>query len=224
MSRPPPDRPSLAHVVFDWNGTLLDDVGLAVRSVNSVLAKHGRPAIDLEHYRRHFTFPIRDFYQRLGFDFSALTFEAVMTDYLGLFDREVLRCSLHRGVTELLARLADAGVQCSILSASHSATLQSSLRHFGLERHFLHRVGLPDAQAQGKLALAHELQRSLAVPCGQVLYVGDTLHDVEVANALGWRCLVIPNGHQCRSRFSAAEVQFADELGEVDARIWREET
>ena len=49
MSLPPPDlRP--AHVVFDWNGTLLDDVGLAVQSVNHVLGKHGHPPIGLEHY------------------------------------------------------------------------------------------------------------------------------------------------------------------------------
>jgi phosphoglycolate phosphatase len=215
----PPSTKSPECVVFDWNGTLLDDVALAVRAVNHVLCKHSKRGIELEYYRQQFGFPIRDFYRRLGFDLRAVAFEDLMADYLSIFDPGVFQCSLHVGVEQLLARLELEGIRASILSATQCSTLEKSLEHFGLAKRFVHCIGLADSRADGKIELARDMQRTLDVPPESVVYVGDTTHDIEVAAAVGWGCVIVPNGHQLRQSFASQCVSLADDLGDALDRV-----
>jgi len=208
-----------SHVVFDWNGTLLDDFPLAVRSVNYVLEKYDRRPIDAARYHQDFGFPIRNFYERLGFDFSAIPFEDVMRDYLSVFDAALSDCPLHDGTLELLDQLDALQIPASILTASHQETLNAALRHFGLEHRFVHRIGLPDANAHSKLELAHDLQRTLELDREKILYIGDTTHDGDVARAMGWACVAIPRGHQPRSTLAANGLGLVEGLHEIQELI-----
>ena len=62
-------KPSL--VLWDWNGTLLDDVALCVDALNRLLRIYHYPQqYSLAQYREIFGFPIEDYYIRAGFDFS----------------------------------------------------------------------------------------------------------------------------------------------------------
>ncbi|WP_394826771.1 HAD family hydrolase [Pendulispora albinea] len=214
-----------AHVIFDWNGTLLDDFPLALRSVNHVLAKHSRSPIDADRYREFFGFPIRGFYERIGFNFnvSSIAFEDVMRDYLGVFDPALRDCPLHDGVLDLLDHLDACAIPASILTASHQDTLDATLHHFGLAHRFVHRIGLPDSNAHSKLELARDLQRRLeereGITCERILYVGDTTHDGEIARAMGWGCVAIPRGHQPRSTLLADGLQLVERLHELQLLV-----
>ncbi len=59
-----------SHILWDWNGTLLDDVDLCVFTMSEVLAKHGLKKIDKKPSRETFCFPVMKYYQSLGFDFE----------------------------------------------------------------------------------------------------------------------------------------------------------
>ena len=190
------------HVVFDWNGTLIDDIDLAVESANRVMAKYGKPAIDQETYRRHFRFPVQDLYRDLGFDFEVISFERMSRHYLSHFASRVNECELHPGARPLLEMLRKQGVGASILSASYREALMHSLRHYELEGYFANVMALSNQHAAGKLAEARELQAMLGAEPGRVLYIGDTTHDADIADELGWNCLLIPLGHQSREVLS----------------------
>lgn len=63
-------RPEL--ILWDWNGTLLDDVQLCVDALNRLLARYGYPQrYDRDQYRAIFGFPVQEYYARAGFDFPA---------------------------------------------------------------------------------------------------------------------------------------------------------
>ncbi|MGN1100061.1 MAG: HAD family hydrolase, partial [Christensenellales bacterium] len=56
-------------IIYDWNGTLLDDTAMCHDMLNELLDSHGLPAVSMEKYRQIFTFPIKKYYERAGFDF-----------------------------------------------------------------------------------------------------------------------------------------------------------
>ena len=53
-------------ILWDWNGTLLDDTDACVASLNLMLERRGVKPITLEFYRREFAFPVRSFYEKIG--------------------------------------------------------------------------------------------------------------------------------------------------------------
>ncbi|UTH74296.1 HAD family hydrolase [Chromobacterium sp. IIBBL 290-4] len=191
------------HIVFDWNGTLLDDIELAVEGVNLCCRRYRAPAVTRERYRRAFGFPIADFYADLGFDFDAAPFAEIVELYLSHFDRHAADCGLHEGVVELLEQARTAGLGLSILSASHQKALDAAVRAKNVSGYFDQIVGLKHKEAHGKLEEARALQAGLGVSPDRVLFIGDTLHDAEVAAALGWRPLLVSHGHQDELRLQA---------------------
>jgi len=44
------------HWIFDWSGTLVDDMGIVVDATNFVLAHYGKPTMDRETFRKEFCF------------------------------------------------------------------------------------------------------------------------------------------------------------------------
>lgn len=210
--------PSIDHVVFDWNGTLLYDLPLAVQGVNHVLSRHGLSAIDVDSYRSHFHFPIQSFYAGLGFDFGKVPFSHLVKDYLSIFDASVIQCPLYGDVRGCLDSLKASGLGASILSASHVNILRQCIQKHDLSDYFIFQMGLTNEEAASKL----DQGRVLAKRLGQnkrVLYIGDTTHDAEVAAALGWPCILVARGHQHRHRLAESGCPVVGDLGEVLTRI-----
>ena len=73
-------------VIWDWNGTLLDDLSVSFEATNRLLAANGRaPLADLDCYRAVFSFPVIDYYRRIGFDFDQLPFDQLAQQYMSKF-------------------------------------------------------------------------------------------------------------------------------------------
>ncbi|WP_163780001.1 HAD family hydrolase [Myxococcus vastator] len=192
-----------AHVVFDWNGTLLDDLTLAVHGVNHVLGNHGRAPITADQYRANFHFPIQSFYASLGFDFEAIPFSQIVSEYLSIFDARVPDCPLHEDVHRCLTRLKAEQLDASILSASHQDILSHCVSGHRLTDYFRFTMGLSDNHAVSKVEQGRALSKRLGLAPEKVLYIGDTTHDADVAKANGWSCILVSQGHQHRDRLEA---------------------
>ncbi|MBM7115177.1 HAD family hydrolase [Archangium primigenium] len=193
----------IQHVVWDWNGTLLDDVELAVTGVNHVCARFGVPAVTRDMYRARFQFPISEFYAALGFDLVRVPFGDIIREYLSIFDDRVRHCALNEGALELLECLRRNGIESSILSASYRPTLVRTLEAKGLAGHFTHVCGLGDEQATSKLEEGRRLQEALGLEGDRIVYLGDTTHDAEIAAELGWKSCIISRGHQDDARLAS---------------------
>jgi phosphoglycolate phosphatase len=73
---------SYRHIIWDWNGTLLDDKWLCIESINLVLKARDLQPIDEERYSRIFRFPVKDYYKEVGFDFSTEPFERPAMEFI----------------------------------------------------------------------------------------------------------------------------------------------
>lgn len=210
------DPLSYSHVVFDWNGTLVDDVALAVGSVNAVRAELGMSSVTLAQYRRSFRFPIQVFYEDLGFDFEHTGFEELVEAYLGHFDAGVSECDFCPGAFELVSQLKTHGAQVAVLSASHQKTLIETAKRNDLHSHIDHFFGLEDSAASGKLDRARDLDRLMKRPANaRVLMIGDTDHDAEVAFDRGWDFLAVATGHQDVARLHVTGAPVVQTLRDV---------
>lgn len=189
-----------SHIIWDWNGTLLNDITICVEVIGSLLQDHGLPTLSREEYRRRFRFPVKEFYRELGFDFSRVTFEALSEIFFERYENRIHECSLFEGVGELLHELGALKKTLSVLSAADEEHLKRLLAHFQLIQHFQHIYGLSDRLAASKIDRGRELIRQFQVPLPEIILVGDTDHDVEVARELGIDCLLIADGHQTYER------------------------
>jgi len=205
----------IRHVVWDWNGTLLDDAWLCIDVMNRMLRQRGLPALTPERYQEVFAFPVRDYYARLGFDFRAEPFEVVGLEFIEGYAARQHSCRLQPEAERVLHALGERGLPLSVLSASQRERLEEQARRLEVRRHFVNMVGLDDHYAGGKLEQGLRWMRELGLAGDEVLLVGDTDHDSQVARAMGARCVLVPSGHQSPERLKQCSVPVLECLSEM---------
>jgi phosphoglycolate phosphatase len=211
-------------VLWDWNGTLLDDVDLCVDALNHLLAQYDYPQrYDTERYRQIFGFPIRDYYSRAGFDFARDHFEALAASYMEFYLPAARTCGLMPGARTVLAELQRAGVRQIILSASDTATLEDQVTQRGIRPYFSELLGLTDIYAKSKVQIGLAYLAQGGIDPDKTVMVGDSVHDSEVAAALGVHCLLYCGGHQPRGILEDTGAPVFDSLEEICRAILRED-
>jgi len=188
------------HILWDWNGTLFDDAWLCIDILNELLTRRGLPLLDSDRYQACFTFPVKHFYRAVGFDFAVHPFETLAAEFMAAYDVRRFACRLQPGAREVLDMLARRGAPQSILSAYEQSRLDEMVAHLGLHGVFQHQVGLSDYYSTGKVSAGQRLIAALGCDPATVVLIGDSLHDAEVADAIGAACLLIPCGHYSRAR------------------------
>jgi phosphoglycolate phosphatase len=194
---------SFRHIIWDWNGTLLDDADACVTAINVLLGRRRLPRVDRTRYVEVFAFPVKDYYHRLGFDFTREDWHALATEYHEVYDRVSADAPLRPGTRERLAALRQAGLDMSILSACEQARLEAMMAVRGVREFFGQVCGRSDVYAHSKLDLGRELLNGGRWAPRETLLVGDTTHDCEVARDLGVPCLLMTGGHQSEARLAA---------------------
>ena len=204
------------HIVWDWNGTLLDDAWLCVEVLNQMLSQRGRAAITTEFYRQHFKFPVIDFYNRLDFETNSESFASISREFIDHYQsRWLAECQLHQHTQQTLNSTQELGIQQSVLSAAEQTTLLEGLNHYKIEAYFHSIVGTNNIEATGKKEKGMELMRQLACEPEQILLIGDTLHDHEVAEAIGCDCALIMHGHNNVAQLQAANTRLVHDMHAV---------
>lgn len=188
------------HIIWDWNGTLLNDVDYCRRIINRILVENQLPKLSLNKYREIFTFPVQDYYKEAGLDFSKTSFEVLGKDFIDEYEFKKLTCSLHDNALEVLSSIHKAGIGQSVLSAYLHENLVKILDHYNLTKYFDNVIGLDNIYAGSKTHLGLSLVEKLKLPKDEILFIGDTLHDAEVAKAMGVNCILIANGHQVKEK------------------------
>lgn len=207
------------HIIWDWNGTLLNDVQACTDAINILLERRGRPAITLEQYLDLFDFPVRDYYLKLGFDFSRDNWADVAVEYHAAYAITSANSPLREGTRKTLERLKATGVGISILSACELNLLRRMMDERGVLDHFEHVYGLSDLYAHSKVDLGKAMLEHTGLSPATALMVGDTTHDYEVAAALGIPCLLMSGGHQAASKLVKLECPVVPDFDGVLAHI-----
>ena len=202
------------HLFWDFNGTIFSDMQAGIDAVNRMLCERGLPIIpDMAAYREIFDFPIKDYYEKLGFDFEKEPYEVLAPIWVELYLENSRFSGIVEGVNEVVKAVADTEVKQVILSACEKNMLCSQLKDLGIIEYFDEIIGLDDIHAAGKLHLAREWREKN--PDANILFVGDTIHDAETAEVLGADCLLFTGGHQSKARLSAKGCKTIDGIMEI---------
>ena len=188
------------HIIWDWNGTLLNDLDHCIESIGDLLDEHSLPRVSEKQYRELFRFPVQEYYRDVGFDFERTPFEILANGFMTRYLSGVLNCQLFNGTQELLSDLKNEGISHSILSASRENYLHEQVTYFKIDHYFDAICGLSDHYAMSKIARGKQLIEQLNLPLSSTLLIGDTDHDLAVGNELGVEVLLLGDGHQSATR------------------------
>lgn len=207
------------HIIWDWNGTLWDDTGLCVEINNHMLRRRGLPPIDADTYRDKLCFPVTAYYCQLGFDYSVDPYTKLAEEFIEEYARRRFECGLQPGARELIAGFQALGLSQAVLSAYEQKALLQATDHFKLTSYFHDIVGLNDIYANGKVENGLKYMAGLGIDNADVLFIGDTVHDFDVATAMGVHCVLVANGHNSRPRLEACGVPVFESLVGVRAHV-----
>ena len=185
------------HIIWDWNGTILNDVDHAVRCMNILLENHDLPTITLDRYKKIFRFPIKSYYDQLGFDYTVKSFESLCHEFVELFMDDINSCKPDQKIERHISEVSELGKKQSVLSATDQENLDRMIDLFGFEGIFSHVYGIQDKLGASKVERGKELISESLVPRERTVMIGDTLHDLEVAEELNIDVVLVSNGHQC---------------------------
>lgn len=187
------------HIIWDFNGTLFDDVEAGILSVNEMLQKRGLDVIsDKDEYRKIFKFPIIEYYRELGFDFDAEPYEVLAPIWVELYNKYSLESKLQRDALNALEYFKALQISQILISATHLEMLKGQTDRLGISQYFDDILGLSNIEAYSKEELVQKWKEEN--PDSNPLFIGDTEHDADVAAAIGADCFLVCNGHQSRER------------------------
>lgn len=196
------------HIVWDWNGTILNDRWLWVETMNQLLRERGLRQISEDEYQNDFHFPLRNYFRTLGFNFQKEPFDKLAMEFMMCYRNRWKECELHVNTKNLLQVVDKHGLTQSVLSAIQHELLQDMIDFYKLGSFFSEQLGIDDHLMTSKLENGRLQMEQLALKQTEVLFVGDTQHDFEVATAMGVQCMLIAHGHNSREKLqtTGAEV------------------
>tara|TARA_B110000467_G_C18132303_1_gene374031 strand:- start:1 stop:642 length:642 start_codon:yes stop_codon:yes gene_type:complete len=188
------------HIIWDWNGTLLDDRHFCIEIMNQVLVKRGMKSMTESWFLDNFCFPVKDYYIKLGFDFDKESFEISGSEFINGYMNRVHEISLHFDAVDTLRRAKSLGLTQSLLSASSQVMLDDSLKFHEINSFFTKILGQDNHYAYGKEQTGKDWINQLKFESNQIILIGDTLHDKEVADIIGADCALVGTGHVSSKR------------------------
>ncbi len=205
------------HIIWDWNGTLLNDVELCAGIMNMLLTQESLPNISIQKYKSIFTFPVIDYYKIAGHTFEKTSFEVLGKQFMDEYELQKNNCKLFPGVSELLLELQSKNIQQHLLSAYEQNNLNNILEYFGINNYFQHIFGLDNIYAGGKSHLAQDLAMKIRSngAAGNILLIGDTIHDYEVAKEINSDCILLSHGHQDEERLLKLGIPVVHDISEL---------
>jgi phosphoglycolate phosphatase len=181
------------HILWDWNGTLLNDTQAALDTLNIMLRRRGAPEIEMEFYRDNFAFPVKPFYSSIGMALENEDWDKLAEEYHDIY--AVQPKSLNSRALEALSLVRDAGSRQSIISALRQDLLDAATGRYGVSGFMEHIYGVDNLDGSSKIDRARLLLSAIRRESDdEIVIIGDSLHDFEVARELGVRCVLCSQG------------------------------
>lgn len=202
-------------VIWDFNGTLIDDKWIAIEINIEMNRKRGKQELTSEYYLEQFTHPPKDFYMKMGYTFEDEPYEQVSREFLSEYAKRQGKAALSDGVIPALEAFQEAGMKQLIISAHKEELLREQVRGLGIEPFFSHIIGTKDDVVTGKVERALDFASQAGFDLSQAVFVGDTDHDLETARALGCDCVLYSGGHQAKARLEQSGVPVFETMQEA---------
>lgn len=209
-------------IVFDWDGTLIDSTGLIVSSLQSACRDIGI-GVPAEAAARHIIgLGLRPALMQLLPDLTAARYPELTERYRYHFLSRDHEAPLFTGVHALLDELQSAGHLLAVATGKSRAGLERSFDHTGIRAKFIATRCADESFSKPHPGMLEELMRSLAVTPREVLMIGDTTHDLDMATNAGVAAAAVSYGaHPKQELLSRAPAACFDSVAEASAWLLR---
>jgi phosphoglycolate phosphatase-like HAD superfamily hydrolase len=207
----------ISHVVWDWNGTLLNDNDAVLAAVNAVCVDFGRASLTWAEWQAVYARPMRVSYQQI--------LQGILDDeewarvdklYHERYDAILHTCGLAAGVETELRRWADSGRTQSLLSMWFHARLVPTIEQFGLTGYFSRIDGLAgDIGGGSKTDSLLQHLEALALDPSDVVLIGDVVDDAVAAQAAGTDCILVATGAMTRTALETTGAPVTNSIQEA---------
>ena len=206
----------MKYVIYDFNGTILDDVAVCLKAENLTIEKYipERGPLTLDEYLHIFTFPVQKYYEDVGFDWSKNSYEEVGRYWFDWYRALRDEYRVFDGVREILVRNHEKGNLNILLSASSLVELRIQLEELGIAEYFDEVLGIDNIYAGSKVDIALNWIRDKDPK--DCMMIGDSLHDLETAQAMGVDCVLVAKGHQAKDVLLKSYDKVVDDIREVE--------
>ncbi len=205
-----------SHIIWDFNGTILNDIQTGIDAVNVLLSRYGKKAVDsVEEYRAAFGFPVIDYYEKIGLERDK--FPQYAPEWVAEYNLREPDAKMFDGVLGLLQSLKSSGYTQILLSATEKSMLLSQIERLEIIGMFDEIIGQDGIEAHGKVGAAIEWMKRTRPQ--NALFIGDSLHDFEVAQAIGVKCVLVSWGHQSKERLLETGAAVIDTVAELKKAI-----
>ena len=203
------------HIIWDWNGTLLDDRDICVQSINQVLVNKRLPIITLDNYMSQFTFPVKKFYEKLGINFKIDSFSEISNQFIDFYNIHFKTLKLHKSTNQILNEVKSMDITQSILSAGMQELLDKWIMDHNLTEFFIKIIGVDNKYAHGKINMGIKHIYDLEYEEKEVLMIGDTIHDSDVAEQMNVDCILLDHGHVSRDRLKSTGREICSDFFQI---------
>lgn len=211
---------SFDFVLWDWNGTLLNDLEMNLEIVDVLLSLHGiKNEVSREFYLNNFGFPVSRFYEKMGFDLSKHEFLSLADEYDAEYLKRLKKTELFENAKATLSALSSAGVHQAVISATEHERLVSQVKGYGIEEYFDAVLGTKNHFGNGKTDVATQWLKSSGADPERTVFIGDTLHDFECSKAIGCACFLISKGHNSKEKLLESGCEVFDDISQIKTRI-----
>ena len=187
----------IKHIIWDWNGTLFNDLDLSYILTHRIVAEYGGPSFTKKDLRKACDHPAINIYKTLHPDFNEADFPKLAKDWYEDYQAKSLEYQLFSDSISALEKISDSNISQSIVSALNGVHLVNIVERFELMNYFTHVDGLRDLTGHSKVELALTQFAKLHIEANEAVVIGDTLHDLEVAEEIGAHCILIRGGYDC---------------------------
>ena len=207
----------ITHIIWDFNGTVLDDVEMAVAAVNDMLDSRGLEKTNIDVYKDTLTMPLTEYYKTVGIycnDIAGLSLE-----FRACCDKHAEIAKIADGVREVIDVAKNAGITNVLMSSLYHPHLLAEVEKYGISDMFDEVIGLPDRNLGSKKSNALAYLGRQGIDAKNVLFIGDLISDAQMAQEIGAKAVLISNGHMSFDRCKAQTENTYDNIKEIIRHI-----
>lgn len=205
--------PSL--LIWDFNGTLLNDTEIILHVNNRMNERRRLPNITMEYLRDHFDYPPQLFYEKVGFDLNLESYDALSKEFLDLYEEHAHEAMLSPHALDVLDWAKAHKIPQIVLSAHNQSRLLKQIEDLGIRPYFDIISGEESFVITSKVERAQNLAQTTTLDFRHAVLIGDTVHDCQTAKAIGCRCILYTKGQHSTRRLQAVCEQTIDSLSEL---------
>lgn len=202
-------------IIWDFNGTLIDDINAALASVNDMLLRRNLPIINYEQYASFVDTPIIKFYEHIFDDLYSMDFNVIAEEFNKGYEKHLPQKAVMANAHEVLEYFNSKGKLQTVISATHIDKVNKRLAEFGLTGYFDKILAHNNLIAEDKTHLAVGYFKEKGIAPSEAVVIGDCVADFKMAETLGCDCILTTQGHQSRKEFEETTATIIDSLIEL---------